>query len=481
MGILSSAPRSPVSRRLLRRAAGLSIALLAGAAGAWGQASPAAPVATRGAWTERVVTAADPEQSYALYLPTAYDPARPRPLLLVMDARGRALAAGRRFEAGAERFGWVVVSAYGTSSDFGWEPNQRALAAVLPDVEKRLAVDKSRLYLAGFSGTVRVGWILGETIPGTAGLIAASGGTPTFEPPETAPPFAVFATAGARDFNHREMLLLTGALERLGAPHRLEVFDGRHQWPPEELATEAIAWLELRAMRSGLRPVDETLIASILTDRLAAARAETDPLVAHDAGAAILRDFDGWVDTPALAAVREAHGRSSEDPAVREARRHRDRLAAEEGRYQESIGRVVGRFRGTPLTEGLRLRRDLDVDRLLRAAEDDTDPKTAASASRRLAMAYSQLSFYLPRLLAEDGSWGHAAEALELAHELFDGNPQVLYQLAVARAHLGRADAALDALEQALETGFGDPAAVRAEPAFEGLRESERFRELTGG
>lgn len=440
-----------------------------------------------------MTTLSDPQQSYALYLPSGYDPSpadhadrsqRKWPVLLVMDARGRALAAGRRFETAAEDHDWVIVSAYGTSSDSGWEPNQRALAAVLPDLEKRLAIDKRRLYLAGFSGTVRIGWVLGEKIPGVAGLIAASGGTPTFEPPETAPPFAVFATAGTRDFNHREVLLLTRALEELGTPHRLAVFDGVHQWMPEELAAEAVAWLDLRSMRDGLRPVDKDRVAEHLTARLAAARKAASPLAAHDAYAALLRDFDGWIDTPALEIARTEAARLAQDPAVRDGRKQQDRQLAEEARYQQQVQRVVGAYRASPLPgKPGQLSRDLDLEALGRQAQDsEGDPEAAASASRRLAMAYSQLSFYLPRELTADGSHAQAAQVLELAREIYDRNPRVSYELAVSRAHLGRADAALEALEAAVGQGYRDAATLRAESAFDVLRTDEalgpRFEEL---
>ena len=172
--------------------------------------------AARGQLTERIATAADPDQAYALYLPPGYDAERLWPVLVVMDARGRALSAAERFLPAAERLGWVVVSAYGTESDTGLEPNQKALAAVLPDMAARVAEDPNRLYFAGFSGTARIAWMIGEQGQGAvAGIVAASGGTIDSRPPKAAPPFAVAATAGRGDFNHREMLRVAEALETL--------------------------------------------------------------------------------------------------------------------------------------------------------------------------------------------------------------------------------------------------------------------------
>jgi len=46
--------------------------------------------------------------------------------------------------------------------------------------------------------------------------------------------------------------------ERLA--HRLLLTDERHTWPPAEACTRALAWLELQAMATALRPRDEAMI-----------------------------------------------------------------------------------------------------------------------------------------------------------------------------------------------------------------------------
>ena len=64
-----------------------------------------------------VVCAADPSKRYALYLPSDWTPDRAWPLLVVLDARGRALHAIERFVPAAEQYGWVVASSYDSASD----------------------------------------------------------------------------------------------------------------------------------------------------------------------------------------------------------------------------------------------------------------------------------------------------------------------------------------------------------------------------
>jgi len=76
--------------------------------------------------------------------------------------------------------------------------------------------------------------------------------------------FAVFATAGTEDFNYLELRRLDAALT---SSHYLHVFDGGHTIPPATVATEAIEWLEIAAMRSGRRVVDTALVDTLFATR----------------------------------------------------------------------------------------------------------------------------------------------------------------------------------------------------------------------
>src|SRR5687768_13522637 len=92
----------------------------------------------RGQFVEKVVIQAEPSQSYALYLPTAYRPDRQWPILYVLDARSNGVEAGRRFLAGAERYGFIVASSNNSLSDGPREPNVVAMRAMWADTHYRL-------------------------------------------------------------------------------------------------------------------------------------------------------------------------------------------------------------------------------------------------------------------------------------------------------------------------------------------------------
>ena len=58
----------------------------------------------------------------------------------------------------------------------------------------------------------------------------------------------------------RGVLDLDEPLKALGVVHHFAVFEGVHQWPPKEIATRALAWFDLQAMKAGLREKDPAWI-----------------------------------------------------------------------------------------------------------------------------------------------------------------------------------------------------------------------------
>jgi pimeloyl-ACP methyl ester carboxylesterase len=164
-----------------------------------------------------------------------------------------------------------------------------------------------------------------------AGVIASSAGYPDSRPRKTLP-FPIFATAGTEDFNHLEMRQLDRALT---SPHRLAIFEGGHVWLSSDLAVEAVEWMELQAIKTGVKPRDDHEIDQILAKRAAAATAGKAGLEAFLALQAIVDDFDGLRDVRAFSVRIAELGR---DKGVRAALK-RDR---EEDDREERMLRDIG-------------------------------------------------------------------------------------------------------------------------------------------
>ncbi len=409
----------------------------------------AAPI--RGKKYEKLALVDHPDQHYALYLPEGARE-RPFPLLVVLDPRGRALEAMDLFLPTAQRLGWIVASSYDSLSDEGSERNAETLPALLLDLEKRMVIDEKRVYFAGFSGTARAAFGLASAMGDhAAGVIASCGTLPAGALPSK-PSFAYFGATGTLDFNYGETLDLAADFEKLGATSRFEVFAGEHSWAPPEMVTRALLWLELQAMKKGLRPRDPALIQESLAGDLAAAEAAADPLDRLAAYRKIERDFAGLAELGELPARREA---LEKDKALRAARKERAELLALEAGYRQKVAQWREAFTQTELP--LPLNRSLSM-LLIPSLQHDAEGAgpLALSAQRRLRIAFSEANHYLPSRLLGDERLRQAAASYELATRIRPEVPRAFLNLARAELQLGREDEARKAWERATALGFAD-------------------------
>jgi predicted esterase len=259
----------------------------------WGAfaSSAVAQVAAPGKLVERVVCMDDPAQSYAIYLPTTYTADRPSSVILAFHPAARGLLMVEKFKAAAERYGYIVAAS-NNSRNGSFAVSSAAAQAMSADVGRRLSIDPRRVYVAGMSGGARVAMNIALGKNNIAGVIASSAGYPDSQA-RASVPFAVFSTAGTEDFNYIEMRLLD---RKLSSPHFLAVFPGGHTLPPDDVAFEAVEWLELQAMQSGRRGRDDALLQVLVEKRRARIAASTDAAETFYLLRALVADFKGLLD-----------------------------------------------------------------------------------------------------------------------------------------------------------------------------------------
>ena len=385
-----------------------------------------------GVLVDTVHASSDTSQTYALYLPRAYDRTRHWPVLFLMDPRGRAMVPLRLFRAAAERYGYIVMSSYQTRSDGSVEPNDRAINALLNDAQSNFSVDVHRFYFAGFSGTGRLAWNYGYSIPeNVAALIEVGAGLPAPQlllqrsVAKDTTPFAVFLSVGTTDFNYEEVRALDAKLDAFGIRHHLEFFDGPHSWPPESVCSNAITWLELQAMRDGRLSVDHAWIDSVYTTTVHAAdsTARTDPYSASLLYRQALADFAGLHDTRDIVATA---ARLTQSDAVKQTAKRVSQLAEESQAALEREDSFFNDFSRADKPAGInKLRSSLKLDELIDRSRQASDTLGALAAKRELSSIFVRASFYEPRRYLAQGDTLKALTLYALAQSIQPGNAQL--------------------------------------------------------
>lgn len=336
--------------------------LLALAAPALGAEPP------RGQLIPRVATRHDPAQTFALYLPRAYDADRKWPVLYGFSPGGNGRGAIQRFVRAAEKHGWILIGS-NNSRNGPDGPIDAAMRALARDAD-RFAVDPARRYATGMSGGARVAleFALREG-PGApfAGLISCAAAESRGLAPAKGSRFVALGLVGTKDYNLLELMRHHEQMRRLGLRQRLTVFEGGHGWPPARLAEDALTLAELIARCDAGDHAEATrLIRAELTDARALLRAK-DRFYAGLERLELLASLTEDVDSAQARTVASA---------LAKAREH-ERYAAEHA-AMEAL-RAVGPVRSDQPTE---------IDRVGAAWKEliSDHPGTTAAARARLGL-----------------------------------------------------------------------------------------------
>jgi hypothetical protein len=439
-----------------------------------------------GVMTGSIPSISSPAHQYAVYVPSGYDPQKPAPIMFILDYRGRARVAAEVFIPAAERFGWILMSSSNTVSDEGMKPTLDALRAMWIDADDLFTIDPKRTYLAGLSGTARIAtWVAAQKPATFAGVIGAAAGFAELAPPSATLPFVYYGTVGSVDYNYWEMRQLEERLAGLQLPHRVNYFfDGGHGWMPPDVAMKAVEWMELRAMKSGLRTMDKALVdafwradlGEVLTlEKSGRVRAAMRALES------IGRDYGGLQPDDGLAEIAAHRDKLAADPAIaREARTAQASARSHALRIAAAMQTIADAF---PVDDGAPTRSlgqtllDLEVPALQRAAAG-SDQAVALAARRVLAELNVQTGFYLPVAAMAGKDDARAKFYLDIAQRIDPEDSYAWFLRAKVLARLKRNADAIDALTSAVGLGFRSPGLLETDSAFKDLRARPDFQFL---
>ncbi len=421
----------------------------------------AAALVPVGQVVERVVCRDHPDQSYAVFLPAGYDPARRWPVLFCLDPRARGGLPVGLFAAAAARHGFIVAGS-NNSQNGPLPPADAAIAAMLLDVSQRWSLDPHRVYVAGFSGGARMATRVGAT--GMArGVIACGGGFLDASATPERVPFDFGGFAGSEDFNRDELQRIERDLQGQPVAHRLWIFPGEHSWLPEELTDDALSWLDAQYRHAAVRDRYVAFLRATLR-RHAAAVDSLPPLAAYQACAALIADGQAWIEVDHLKQQRRQLGREATIKTQGgELERRRAALVKD---WRQRARRAGDASAPATLAEWHRL-----------AAADRTAPETRLAA-HALASVGLLCCEQAALALAQKGPTPEAARWAAWAEDCFPTEPLPAYNHACVEALLGHPAPALAALERAVRHGFQDAAAARQEPAFTTLQADPAFQAL---
>ncbi|TFG55175.1 MAG: hypothetical protein E4H35_06315 [Candidatus Aminicenantes bacterium] len=444
----------------------------------------AAQEIVKGKLIEKVACLEEPSQSYALYLPSAFDPGRKWPILFLFDPGARGAAAVEAFRAAAETYGWVLAGS-NNSTNGPMRESATAAWAVWVDALQRLPFDERRVYASGFSGGARVAsvfpQVIGRAIAGVVGCGAGlSAGIKTRELKAA----AYFGLTGLADFNYGEMKNLDVAFDPSGVPHRFLFFEGVHAWPDQTSCARAVGWMEVMAMKGGLRPKDEKLAEAVVGRDLEEARSLEDAgriFWAVDRLEAAGSLAAGLVEIPGLATRIEGLKARKENGQFLSAEKKRDKRADE---FRSRLGGAFGMVEEDEAgggTAAYAVLKEMGIAFLKKEAKNEKTLEDRSLASR-LLFEFSFAAQARANDLFQKDDLARAAAYFDLAiaacEEGLHREKYLYFNRACVAAKTRDKKRALEFLSAAVDKGLTDIDLLETTRELDPIRNTGRFREI---
>jgi dienelactone hydrolase len=464
-------------QRLCR--ASVLLALCASWAYALSQAQKAAELPAPGQIAD-VSCASDAAQTYALYLPSAYTPAKRWPIIYFFDPGGRGRRPLELYKDIAEPYGFILAASNNSrnfSSDQG-----KAVNAVWQDTHSRLAIDEHRSYASGFSGGARVAgaMALSGAHGQIAGVIAHGAGYPGNKT-AAKDDLPYFFAVGDQDFNWPEVVNIRREREEQGEPYRVRVYSGRHQWAPAAVMEEAMQYMNLKAIQAGNLAADEAFIDRLLEKtRAEAADAESrkDSIAQLTVYRASISDFGGLRDVKEAAQKLTA---LQQAPALKAALKSEREEMSEQLKLEQEISQKIASIADNSAADIAALR--IDVMQRMGALNDQG--KHSKNEQKRLISGRAFNGILVGTM--EDGQQQLAARHFEKAEAYFDlmrqisDDPWPALLLADTHASAGNRKLAIRDLQEAVRRGLKDRAVIESDPQLQSLRNEPDFQKLLAG
>ena len=436
----------------------------------------------KGQVVERIVALNDSSQSYALYLPSNYSPDRKWPVLYAFDPGARGRVPVERFKEPAEKYGWIVLGS-NNSRNGPWNIVANAWNAMVSDTHQRFAIDDERIYATGFSGGARAVVRIAIGCKCVAGVMAYGAGFPSDLAPSPQMHFVFFGAAGVDDFNYPELKNLEEPLTKAGIVHRVQTFEGRHEWPPVSVAMAAVEWMELHAIKAGKRPRDDGFINAMWQQLLSDARTLEESKKYYETYQRYLDlapSFKGLRDVAEIETKVNQLGDSREvKAAIREEQAEIKKQRELERRLNTLMAARDGASPVTqseePFDSGNLLPKILnDLRKQSKASEDSSQRRVARRVLDGLFVGLLEQSIGL--LQTEKNS--ESIKPLTLAIEVNPDRPGAYFYLAWAYAANRDRKKSLQFLNTAVEKGFSDTAMITGNKAFDSIRNDPEYQQI---
>jgi predicted esterase len=406
---------------------------------------------------DTVTYIANATQSYALYIPATHNK-NALPVVYFFDPHASGSLPLRKYQQLANTYGFILIGSNNSRNGNSLDQAEAIWQNLFDDTKKRLNIDPQRIYTAGFSGGAKVAGYVALQHPGIKGVIANGAALPDGAPADNYP-FSFTAIAGEGDMNMTELVAINAAFDKTSTPHRIILFNGKHEWAPEATMNEAFAGLQFDAMRNKGLPVNEALINSFTGSSKSAIEKSTkeNKLVQAVAQCTLAMNLLKGV-TNEISWFEQKAAAIASLSAYKQQLQARQQLLEKE---QQIKGQYMQQFQQGDMNYWTRTISDLQAK---------AKAFTADGAMYQRLLAYLSLAFYSYSNQLIKNNQNDPAQYFVTLYKMADPtNSEAWYFSAILQARKNDKAGAEKDLLNAVANGFNDKDRLHAQPEFRSI------------
>jgi dienelactone hydrolase len=414
-----------------------------------------------GSINKNVACEANIQQSYALYLPSGYNPDTKYPIVFCFDPHGDGSLPVNLLKDDAERFKIVLVGSNNIQNGMSQDVILQLVNTLMNEVQANVNINDRKIYLMGFSGGARVAFSVLNQHSNIRGIIACSGSIPASYIPQQ---IYIAGIAGTDDMNYAEMVAMEQGFSQEANRHILLTFSGTHGWPPKTTISTAIQWLSIGEMKDNIAPINKETIDQFVHSQY---NDSISLIEKHKGCKQIISTLNGLID---ISLYQQKLENLEADSKLQKEMYMEARLDSIERARQELYKQA---FNSKPI--------EWWSDEIARLQKSTTNSKskTEADLNKRL-LAYISLYAFSASNYAKRTSDLQAFPRYLKIYGLADPqNPDYYYFMASYFALTGKKEQTLLALEKAIQFGFTDMQKIKGDALFTNIVNDDSFIKLT--
>ncbi|NVN96084.1 MAG: hypothetical protein HXX18_12455 [Bacteroidetes bacterium] len=425
----------------------------------------------KGVIIDRVECKATNDQSYCLYMPTAYDIKKTFPVIYAFDSHGDGHIPVALLKETAEKYNYIVIGSNNSRNGLSSDDLNYALSQLFNDTKNKLSIDTTRMYMLGFSGGARIACSVAQSMQGVKGVVACSA---SFEAGSVAPTFTFIGISSDGDMNYLEMQKLHTSLQKLNSKAELILFEGKHEWPPKSIINEAFDIMQLYAIKDNTVPQNKSIINEYLNTNLQKVSKlkvcnQIDSLIK---GMNILKRTINILNQ--LTDISKPKAMLDEILQITEVQNYLKEQASLEIYETQKQQEFMAAYQ-TKQGDWW----NVELKKL------DNDQKQANSLYRNVAKrlkGYISLSCYsYSNRALQSQDWKSAELFTSIYQKVDSENPDCYYALACLYANTGKKEKAVSSLQQASKFGFSNTSKLQNDPMLNPLRGMPEFDKMLNG